>query len=194
MGKNTGKASASTGTTAKGKKARTASEAAAPEKKMPNSWIKSTCSEADLQELRVAGLILADESLAKIPAGETIPSPPPGWIVVFLAFFFRGLSFPAHEFLRGLLCVYGIQLHHLMPNAVLHIACFIVMCECFLGIHPHWGLWKRLYSAKKQGDYATGSFGFAVRSDMDYFKFKRLDIAQNWRSKWFYMKDSKVGN
>ena len=29
---------------------------------------------------------------------------------------------------------------------------------------------------------------------MEYFKFKCLDIAKNWRSKWFYMKDSKTGN
>ena len=114
--------------------------------------------------------------------------------MVFVAFFLRGLSLPAHEFLWGLLFVYDIQLHHLTPNAVLHIACFIVICECFLGIHPHWALWKHLYTAKRQDNYAVGSFGFAVRSDTEYFKFERLDITQGWRSKWFYMKDSKVGN
>ena len=29
-------------------------------------------------------------------------------------------------------------------------ACFITLCECFLGIEPHWGLWKRLYFVKRQ--------------------------------------------
>jgi hypothetical protein len=33
--------------------------------------------------------------------------------------------------------VYGVQLHHLTPNSLLHIACFITLCESFLGIEPH---------------------------------------------------------
>jgi hypothetical protein len=41
---------------------------------------------------------------------------------------------------RGLLHFYGIQMHHLTPNGVLHIACFITLCEGFLGTRPHWGL------------------------------------------------------
>jgi hypothetical protein len=30
---------------------------------------------------------------------------------MFLAFLLHGLSFPAHEFLRGLLFMYSVQLH-----------------------------------------------------------------------------------
>jgi hypothetical protein len=56
---------------------------------------------------------------------------------MFIAFLFRGLSLPTHEFLRGLLFVYGVQLHQFTPNSILHIACFITMCEAFLGINPH---------------------------------------------------------
>jgi hypothetical protein len=64
---------------------------------------------------------------------------------MFLAFLLRGLSFLAHEFLRGLLFVYGVQLHQLTPNSILHIACFVTLCESFLGIKPHWILWKFLF-------------------------------------------------
>jgi hypothetical protein len=38
-----------------------------------------------------------------------------------------------------------VQLHQLTPNSILHIACFITPCEAFLGINPHWGLWKYLF-------------------------------------------------
>jgi hypothetical protein len=55
---------------------------------------------------------------------------------MFLAFLLRGLSLPAHEFLRGRLFVYGVQLHQLTPNLILHIACFITLCESFLGTYP----------------------------------------------------------
>jgi hypothetical protein len=55
--------------------------------------------------------------------------PTSGFRVMFLAFLLRGLSFPAHKFLRGLLFVYGVQLHQLTPNSILHIAYFITLCE-----------------------------------------------------------------
>jgi hypothetical protein len=61
---------------------------------------------------------------------------------MFLAFVLHGLSFPPHDFLRDLLFAYGIQLHDLNPNTILHIACFITLCECFLGVEPHWALWR----------------------------------------------------
>jgi hypothetical protein len=60
--------------------------------------------------------------------------PSSGFRVMFLAFLLRGLPFPAHEFLRGLLFVYGVQLHQLKPNSILYIACFITLCESFLGV------------------------------------------------------------
>jgi hypothetical protein len=38
-----------------------------------------------------------------------------------------------------------VQLHQLTPNLILYIACFITLCESFLGIDPHWVLWKFLF-------------------------------------------------
>jgi hypothetical protein len=64
---------------------------------------------------------------------------------MFLAFLLRGLSFPAHGFLHGLLFVYGVQLHQLTPKSILHIAYFVTLCESFLGIEPHFLLWKYLF-------------------------------------------------
>jgi hypothetical protein len=45
------------------------------------------------------------------PGDKVVPAPPAGYQVMFLAFLLRGLSLPAHEFLCGLLFVYGVQLH-----------------------------------------------------------------------------------
>jgi hypothetical protein len=89
--------------------------------------------------MRQFGLLSAAAEV-KLAGDKTVPRPDEGWRVMFLAFIFRGLSLPAHEFLLGLLFVYGVQLHQLTPNSILHIACFITLCECFLGIDPHWGL------------------------------------------------------
>jgi hypothetical protein len=70
---------------------------------------------------------------------------------MFLAFLLRGFSLSAHEFLHGLLFVYGVQLHQLTPNSLLHIACFITLCEAFLGIDPHRVLCKYLFRLRTSG-------------------------------------------
>jgi hypothetical protein len=85
------------------------------------------------------------------PDDEVVPTLPMGYRVMLIAFLLRGLSLPAHEFLRGLLFVYGVQLHQLTPNSLLHIARFITLCEAFLGIDPHWVLWKFLFRLRPSG-------------------------------------------
>jgi hypothetical protein len=88
------------------------------------------------------------------PRDEVVPAPPAGYRVMFLAFLLHGLSLPAHEFLRGLLFVYVVQLHQLTPNSLLHIACFVTLYEAFLGIDPHWILWKYLFCLRPSGTLA----------------------------------------
>lgn len=65
--------------------------------------------------------------------------------VLLVPFIERGLTPPRLDFIRGLLFFYGLQLHHLNPNSILHITSFITLCECFMGTRPHWGLWKRIF-------------------------------------------------
>jgi hypothetical protein len=114
---------------------------------------------------------------------------------MFLAFLLRGFSLPAHEFLRGLQFVYGVQLHQLTPNSLLHIACFITLCEAFLGIDPHWILWKYLFclcpSGSKGEISELGSSNVSMRSESQYLDLKMAQSVQGWRQKWFYIKDKK---
>ena len=60
----------------------------------------------------------------------------------FARFHERGFNTPAHKFLRGLLNYYKVELQHLTPNGVQHIAVFVALCEGFLGISPHFDLWR----------------------------------------------------
>jgi hypothetical protein len=99
-------------------------------KKITNSstsWVLSEFSQTDLTKAQNDGLI-ADGDQVIFLGTEHIPKPPSGYRVMFFAFLLCGLSFPAHEFLRGLLFVYGVQLHQLTPNSILHIACFVTLC------------------------------------------------------------------
>jgi hypothetical protein len=101
------------------------------------SWVPLEFGQSDLTKAQKEGLIAEGDQVI-FPSTEHIPKPPSGYRVMFLTFLLHGLSFPAHEFLRGILFVYGMQLHQLMPNSILHIACFVTLCESFPGIEPHW--------------------------------------------------------
>jgi hypothetical protein len=156
--------------------------------------IPSSFDEADLKKAKKEGF-LSNSIEIIFPSTEAIPAPPAGFRVMFLAFLLRGFSLPAHEFLRGMLFVYGVQLHQLTPNSQLHIACFITLCEAFLGIDPHWVLWKYLFclrpGASKGEIPKLGGVIISVRSELQYLDFKMAQSVHGWRHKWFYIKDTK---
>jgi hypothetical protein len=60
-----------------------------------------------LDKAKVDGLVSNKDSII-FPITELIPKPSSGYRVMFLAFLLCGLSLPAHEFLHGLLYVYGV--------------------------------------------------------------------------------------
>ena len=82
----------------------------------------------------------------RAPMGEDFPRPQDGEVVSFLTFHERGLRYPAHWFLRGLLNEWGLELQHLNPTGVLHIARFITMSEAFLGMELHVDFFRQIFS------------------------------------------------
>jgi hypothetical protein len=156
-------ASAAAGTAAK--RAKTAGTDAS----IIDNWVQTKIGDKELSNVEKIGILKNDLAESLIAGPEIIPQPPPGFRVIFLAFMLQGLSLPPHPFLCGLLFVYGIQLHDLNPNTILHIACFITLCECFLGIEPHWVLWRRIFAIRHPLRYHTGGFSCQVRLDVPYF-------------------------
>jgi hypothetical protein len=161
------------------------------------SWVTSAFMQKDLDKAKANGLISDSDSVI-FPSTERIPKPKSGFRVMFLAFLLRGLSLPAHEFLRGLLYVYGVQLHQLTPNSLLHIACFITLCESFLGTKPHFIRWRSLFrlhpSVSLSKKPELGGAVISVRAESQYLEFSMATSVQGWRTKWFYIKDRKVSS
>jgi hypothetical protein len=144
----------------------------------------STLTYVELAKAMKEGF-LAKSTKVVFPSTEVIHTPQPSFRVMFLAFVLHGLSLPTHEFLRGLLFVYGMQLHQLTPNSILHIAYFITLCEAFLGINPHWGLWKYLFclrpNVSKKEVHDLGGAIISLRSESQYLAFEMAELVQNWR-------------
>jgi hypothetical protein len=85
------------------------------------SWVPAEFKQSDLTKAQKDGFLIRGDQVI-FASTERIPKPPSGYWVMFLAFLLLGLSLLAHEFLHGLLFVYGVQLHQLTPNSILHIA------------------------------------------------------------------------
>ncbi|KAK1607929.1 hypothetical protein QYE76_031602 [Lolium multiflorum] len=171
------------------KKSATTSDAA----KVSRDWSASAISSRDINKLRNLGFISASEEDIRLPGAVTRPKPPKGFTFMFVAFLFRGLSLPAHEFLRSLLFFYGIQLWQLTPNSILHLSIFITVCEAFLGIDL--GSLEEDLLCKRQhsnGPPVVGGVGFVVRQDVDYLDYPMKESVQGWRNKWFYLRDPAV--
>jgi hypothetical protein len=159
------------------------------------SWVPSVFTQKDLDKAQADGLISDDDQVI-FPSTERIPKPKSGFRVMFFAFLLRSLSLRAHEFLRGLLFIYGVQFHQLTPNSIMHIACFITLCESFLGTDPHFLLWRSLFrlcpsvslSKKPELEGAV----ISIRAESQYLEFSMAASVQGWRTKWFYIKDQKV--
>ncbi|KAK1645413.1 hypothetical protein QYE76_063218 [Lolium multiflorum] len=153
-------------------------------------WERSKISGQDINMLKKMGFSKKENAL-QFPKEESYPKPPINYRVSFVDHLIRGLSPPIHEFLRGLLFVYGLQLHHLTPNSLLHISIFITLCECFLGVQPNWALWKRIFCIRRNSHhnvaYNIGGVVICVRSEVDYFDVKFPDSVQGWRKKWLYV-------
>ena len=159
--------------------------------KMSGKWERSTFGAADLSALVADGVVVGGN--VRIPGDGPIPAPAADERVCFQAFFPRGFALPLHPFVHGLLYSYRLQLHDLIPNGILHIACFITLCEAFLGIYPHWGLWRRLFSVKRtNSDYAVGRVGISIGDKDSYFDLEKIDSVSGWRKGWFYLKDRCV--
>ena len=94
----------------------------------------SSVTEGHIKKLRKAGYLSNDIAYWLPEKGQLIPTPRPHGRVVFLPHFLRGLGFPLHPFVRGLMFYYSLDFHDLAPNFVLNISAFIVVCEAFLRI------------------------------------------------------------
>ena len=85
-------------------------------------WMVSSVTEGHIKKLRRAGYLPDDIAHRLLDERQLIPTPRPHERAVFLPHFLRGLGFPLHPFVRGLMFYYGLVFHDLAPNFILNIA------------------------------------------------------------------------
>jgi hypothetical protein len=159
-----------------------------------SEWSISKCSRQNLASLVLGGLLQERDLINwRLPLRDPFPMENVNEIVSFCSFSERGLAFPTCSFFRGLLYYYGIELQHLNPNLIRHISIFIHFCEAFLGIEPHWALFRYLFRMKPQPNAknpsAIGGAGIQLRQHAsdDYISYKFPSNVPGWKQQWFYI-------
>jgi hypothetical protein len=155
-------------------------------------------SEAKIQALVDRGLLqLKAEVEWRAAAGEESPSEDVKEQVVFASFFKHGLNLLAGDFFRVLLYYYGLELVHLVPNSITVVSTFIHFCEAYLGISPHFLLWRYFFYVKSTGKTSgpVGDVMFNLRSGLkaEWIDTDLPDNTAGWRSEWFYIADQHPG-
>jgi hypothetical protein len=109
-------------------------------------------TEAKIQSFVDRGLLRPQEEVEwKAAVGEEFPTEDVKDQVVFSLYFERGFNLPVGDFFRGLLYYYKLELVHLVPNSITVVSTFIHFCEAYLGISPHFLLWRHLFCVKSTG-------------------------------------------
>ena len=86
---------------------------------------------------------------------------------------------------------YGLDFHDLAPNFILNISAFIVVCEAFLCIQPHFGLWLKIFNVRpkvvrgRQAECGGAMVGKMAK--VLWLKGAFVETIKGWQSGWFYI-------
>lgn len=162
-------------------------------------WHDSVVEESQLEDFAVKGLLPSRQVAGwRVPPPDhEVPQPEPHERASFLTFHERGLRYPAHWFLRRLLNEWGLELQHLNPNRVVHIAGFVTLCEVFLRIEPHVDLFRAFFHRKispvtgESSPAHVGGFGLQRRplQGEDYSEYTPVNTNRGWHDEWFYIRN-----
>jgi hypothetical protein len=157
-------------------------------------WKKSKMKTEDLLALVNSGFLREKMGMWRATAGDPYPMEKnPDEVPMFAKFVERGLELPASDFFKGLLKYYGIEYLNLNLNGVFHVSVFVHFCEAFVGIKPHWILFRKFFRLKPQPSAndprVVGGAGIQMREDAanQYLSYKLIDLNQYWKAKWFYI-------
>jgi hypothetical protein len=101
---------------------------------------------------------------------------------------------PSHWFLLFLLRHYNLELHHLTPLGVLHIAAFVTLCEAHLGIDLEFDLWNYFFCVRRPQDPEAEliiSEGAIIHVKLGAWgrSLPQPRSMKGWRKKWIYLRN-----
>jgi hypothetical protein len=150
----------------------------------------------DMQQLGYFG-----SGVRRVPGAEEVPEPE-GELVVFEVFFTASLRLPAHQFVAEVLRRFEVQVHQLMPNAVVALVKYVWAVTSYGGqpsvevFAKHYCLhWQKRKIGHKIAQF--GSCTFMPRTGKTSMEVVELVPCArnkwgNWWDFWFYVSEGAV--
>jgi hypothetical protein len=140
-------------------------------------------------------MIVGELATCRVPANPASPALMVGYVAVCSAFYKRGFGALPHGFLRSLLQLYGLELHHLTPLGIRHIAAFVTLCEAYMGIEPHFNLWNYLFRVRLWPDsnmeaavWGCVEIYVCIMLGINpYFCLSVSNPSVGWWKEWFFL-------
>ena len=113
--------------------------------------------------------------------------------IIFHDFVERGLTLPMSEFFYRLLQFWGIQLHHLIPQSILHLSIFTHFCEAFLEILPYFHLFQHFFflvsvpNATNPAVIGGCELVLCPETRSEYLAYDPVNKGAEWKKFWFHV-------
>ena len=78
-----------------------------------------------------------------------MPEPELGYAIVFKHYFTYGLCIPPYSFLRQVMEVFRLELHHINPNGIITLSKFCWACESYASV-PNIDTFYAYFELQKQ--------------------------------------------
>jgi hypothetical protein len=90
---------------------------------------------------------------------------------------------------------YKLDFHDLAPNSFLLISTFIIICEAFLRVRPHFGLWLKIFNIKpKIVDSQQADCGGVMVNKLPQVEWPEgtfIETVKIWQKEWFYITEPR---
>jgi hypothetical protein len=156
----------------------------------------SVVSESDLIHLVSVGVLPPKELCSwQICRGVTVPTEDTHESIIYIPFLICGLALPISPFFHGLLDFYHLNLTHMNPNSILQVSVFVHLCEAYLVVLPHFGLWKYLYHCRPGmagwQHQLVGGASLEMRRGRktEYLDIPLKDNIKGWHLEWFIVEN-----
>jgi hypothetical protein len=123
-------------------------------------WKKSNVSEANRQAYHDLDWLLGN-LISSIPEVD-VPTTHDSTVVCFESHLVARLGLPPIKFLIAIMNFLGCELVHFNPNAITALSCFMMLCECWLGIAPNTSLFWYFYSLVRYNKVVYSGIGLSL--------------------------------
>jgi hypothetical protein len=128
---------------------------------MSDYWKKSTITEADHQAYHSTGWLTG--GLESLVSEVDIPTVNGSTVVYFESHLVDGLGLSPSKFLVAIMNFLRCELVHFNLTTIAALSCFIILCECWLGIAPDTSLFWYFYSPTRYDKVVYSEIELSLR-------------------------------